>query len=114
MIAFPASGRGISGKITILLSIKSITQITSPEAIIARTKRVYKTNQHRKEATPLLHHYITRYEEGGRQYVEAWLQINLLGKCWCFSRRRVDVRENEDNVHERLASAMAQVVKAMS
>lgn len=39
----------------------------------------------------MLHHYITRYEEGGRRYAEAWLQLDAFGRCWCFSRRRVEI-----------------------
>ena len=39
----------------------------------------------------MLHHYITRYEENGTQYVEAWLQFNLFGWCFCFSKRRIKV-----------------------
>ncbi len=36
----------------------------------------------------MIHHYITRYSEDGEEYAEAWLQLNLFGRCWCFSRRR--------------------------
>jgi len=36
-----------------------------------------------------LHHYITRYEENGIKYVEAWLQINIFGKPFCFSKRKL-------------------------
>ena len=41
----------------------------------------------------MLHHYITKYEEGGRRYAEAWLQLDAFGRCWCFSRRRVEIDE---------------------
>lgn len=36
-----------------------------------------------------MHHYITKYVENGVKYVESWLQINLFGKCFCISRRRL-------------------------
>lgn len=31
-------------------------------------------------------HHMSFYEENGKKYVESWLQINLLGKCFCFSK----------------------------
>lgn len=36
-----------------------------------------------------MHHYITRYSEGGKKYAEAWLQINIFGFSFCFCRRRI-------------------------
>lgn len=38
-----------------------------------------------------MHHYITKYEINGERYVEAWIQVNLLGKSFCFSRRKVKI-----------------------
>lgn len=35
-----------------------------------------------------MHHYQTKYIENGRLIVESWIQINILGKCFCFSRRK--------------------------
>lgn len=29
-------------------------------------------------------HYITKYKQGGKWYMEAWLQIDIFGKCFCF------------------------------
>lgn len=40
----------------------------------------------------MLHHYITQYREGGKRFAEAWLQIDLFGRCFCFSRRRIEIR----------------------
>lgn len=37
----------------------------------------------------MLHHYITKYWEDGVHYAESWLQLDLFGRCWCFSRRRI-------------------------
>lgn len=34
-------------------------------------------------------HHITKYREEGSLYVESWLQLNLLGKAFCFSRRKL-------------------------
>ncbi len=33
-----------------------------------------------------MRHYITRYQEDGVLYAEAWLQIDLFGKSFCFWR----------------------------
>lgn len=37
----------------------------------------------------MIHHYITKYEEGGKLYAESWIQLNLLGKTFCFSKRKI-------------------------
>lgn len=37
----------------------------------------------------MIKHYIARYEEDSVAYAEAWLQVNALGRCFCFLRRRV-------------------------
>lgn len=36
-------------------------------------------------------HYITRYREGRSWYAESWIQVRLLGRVWCLSRRRVRI-----------------------
>lgn len=36
-------------------------------------------------------HYITKYIENGRRYAESWLQINIFGKCICFSKRKIEI-----------------------
>lgn len=41
----------------------------------------------------VIRHYITKYvdaADGGR-YAEAWLQLSVLGWCWCFSKRRIRI-----------------------
>ena len=37
----------------------------------------------------MIHHYITKYEEKGRYYAEAWLQIDILAKSFCLSKKRI-------------------------
>jgi hypothetical protein len=39
----------------------------------------------------VMHHYITKYEEKGVRYAEAWFQINLLGWCFCFFKRKIEI-----------------------
>ena len=39
----------------------------------------------------MVRHYITKYEEKNKFYAEAWLQINLFGKSFCFSKRRIEL-----------------------
>ena len=36
-------------------------------------------------------HYITKYYENGKRYAESWLQIDIFGKCFCFSRKRIEI-----------------------
>lgn len=37
----------------------------------------------------MIKHYITNYEEKGRLYAEAWLQINVFHYCYCFSKKKI-------------------------
>ena len=39
----------------------------------------------------MLRHYITKYKEGDHYYAESWLQLELFGKAWCFSCKKIDV-----------------------
>lgn len=39
----------------------------------------------------MLHHYMTKYSENGKKYAESWLQLNIFGKCFCFSRRKKEI-----------------------
>lgn len=36
-------------------------------------------------------HYITKYEENGKMYAEAWLQVNFLHLCFCFSKKKIEI-----------------------
>lgn len=36
-------------------------------------------------------HYITKYTESGVRYAEAWLQVNLFGRCFCLWRVRTKI-----------------------
>lgn len=38
-----------------------------------------------------LRHYMTKYEEGDRLWVESWIQVNAFGRCWCFSKRKLQI-----------------------
>ena len=38
-----------------------------------------------------MHHYITKYMDKGQKYVESWMQINIFGKAFCFSKRRIAI-----------------------
>nr|DAT75411.1 MAG TPA: hypothetical protein [Caudoviricetes sp.] len=37
----------------------------------------------------MLHHYITKYKENGRYYAEAWFQIDVFGKSFYLSKKRI-------------------------
>ena len=39
----------------------------------------------------MIKHYITKYKEDGKKYAESWLQINLFGKCYCFSEKKIEI-----------------------
>ncbi len=41
-----------------------------------------------RKAYQMLHHYITKYTENGKKYAEAWLQLNVFGFSFCFSKRK--------------------------
>ena len=39
----------------------------------------------------MIKHHITKYKENGKRYAESWLQINFIGKCFCFSNRKINI-----------------------
>ena len=39
----------------------------------------------------MMHHYITKYEANGKRYAESWVQVNLFGRCFCFSKRKIEI-----------------------
>ena len=41
-----------------------------------------------------MHHYLTKYEENGSTYVEAWIQINVFGRCFCIPARPGALRKS--------------------
>ena len=49
-----------------------------------------------------MRHYITKYEENGIKYAEAWLQINLFHQCFCFWKVRIKIWG--PRFHETLAA----------
>lgn len=36
-------------------------------------------------------HHITKYGEDGARYAEAWVQVDILNRCWCLWRKRVEI-----------------------
>ena len=50
----------------------------------------------------MIHHYITKYIENEKMYVEAWIQIDIFGQCICFSNRRIEVNRNENTFTKRI------------
>lgn len=45
----------------------------------------------------MVKHYITKYTENGILYAESWLQINVFGKCICFSKRKIAIDTEDTN-----------------
>ena len=37
-------------------------------------------------------HFITKYIENGKLYAEAWFQVNLFGKAFCFLKRKIELQ----------------------
>lgn len=35
----------------------------------------------------MFHHYLTKYVTDEKRYAASWIQLNLLGRVWCFSKR---------------------------
>lgn len=45
----------------------------------------------------MIHHYITKYEEKGTLYAEAWMQIDLFGKSFCISKKKIAISTANTN-----------------
>lgn len=45
----------------------------------------------------MFHHYLTKYVENGKLYVESWIQFNFMGWSWCFSRRKMELKSHDGN-----------------
>ena len=39
----------------------------------------------------MLKHYITKYTCEGKRYAESWLQVNLFGRAFCFSKKVTEI-----------------------
>lgn len=39
----------------------------------------------------MIHHYITKYTENNQRFAESWLQINIFGKCFFLSKKRIKI-----------------------
>lgn len=39
----------------------------------------------------MIHHYITKYEEFGTRYAEAWIQINIFCFNICLFKRKIRI-----------------------
>ncbi|MGL9971527.1 hypothetical protein [Enterococcus sp. DIV1420a] len=41
-------------------------------------------------------HYMTKYKnDKGDLIIVAWLQINLFGRCYCFSKKELAIQKND-------------------
>jgi hypothetical protein len=39
----------------------------------------------------MLNHYMTKYVSNGKRYAESWLQLDLFGKSYCFSKKIMEI-----------------------
>ena len=46
----------------------------------------------------MIHHYITKYTENEKAYAESWIQINVLGRAYCFSRKKIEINPTANNL----------------
>lgn len=37
----------------------------------------------------MFHHYLTKYTEKKIKYAESWIQLNVFGKVYTFSKKRI-------------------------
>lgn len=42
-----------------------------------------------------MHHYITQYIEEGKHYAEAWIQVDVFGRCFCLWKKRIEVKHGK-------------------
>lgn len=40
----------------------------------------------------MFRHHLTKYTADGKRFVMSWLQLNLLGFRWCFSKRKLELK----------------------
>ena len=39
----------------------------------------------------MIKHYLTKYTENDKRYATSWMQINLFGKAFCFSKKTIEI-----------------------
>lgn len=45
----------------------------------------------------MIHHHLTKYEESGIKYAEAWLQINLFGHVITFGNKKMPLTKEKEH-----------------
>ena len=41
----------------------------------------------------MLKHHLTKYKVCGKTVAASWLQLNIFGKCFCFSQKTINIDE---------------------
>ena len=59
-------------------------KITTKSALNEWRPFLLKEREHMK-------HYITKYRENGKRYAESWMQIDLFGRSYCFSKKKIEI-----------------------
>ena len=63
----------------------------------------------------MIHHYIAKYKENEKTYVESWLQVNVFGCALCFSRRKYEIRESlMESGREFIQQSMKHIKKKLT
>ena len=59
----------------------------------------------------MIHHYITKYrDEKDNLIVESWMQINLFGKSFCFSKKLINLGQVANFSHVILTNQLGMVL----
>ncbi len=59
----------------------------------------------------MIKHHITRYEENGTLYMEAWMQINIFNRSFCFWKVRRAIKKESEKRIEDIEKRLAELEK---
>lgn len=44
-----------------------------------------------KKGDNMIKHYLTKYQENNKKFASSWIQVNLFGKVFCFSKKTIEI-----------------------
>ena len=54
----------------------------------------------------MIHHYLTKYEECGEFFAEAWIQINFFKWSFCFWKKKMKIGNADPSANEPAKSEL--------
>lgn len=84
-----------------LAKITKIFGLPMEKITIFFSENVPEMEQTAQKGAYMIHHYITHYASNGKDYAEAWIQINIFGMCFCLWKKRTTIERlytNEDQI----------------